>query len=96
MKIIEDLYYGNIDPHTRHAQSDTALSKMRALLIQNENKMHAMLNDEQKNWFERCKELEGEISELQEREMFSNGFCLAVRIMAEVMATMDIPSIDDI
>ena len=37
MKIIEDLYYGNIDPHTRHAQSDTTLSKMRLLLIQNEN-----------------------------------------------------------
>ena len=55
-----------------------------------------MLTDEQKDWFERCKELEGEISELQEREMFSNGFCLAVKIMAEVMATMDIPSIDDI
>ena len=96
MKIIEDLYYGNIDPHTRHTQPDTTLSKMRSLLIQNENKMRAMLTEEQKDWFERCKELEGEISELQEREMFSNGFCLAVRIMAEVMATMDIPSIDDI
>ena len=38
MKIIEDLYYGNIDSHTRRAQPDTALSKMRSLLIQNERK----------------------------------------------------------
>ena len=96
MGILEELYYGNIDPHTRRVQHDSQLGKMRALLVQNENKMRAMLTDEQKDWFERCKELEGEISELQEREMFSNGFCLAVRIMAEVMATMDIPSIDDI
>ena len=95
MGILDELYYGNIDPHTRRVQPDTPLGKMRALLVQNENKMRAMLNEEQKDWFERCKELEGEISELQEREMFANGFCLAVKIMAEVMSTMEIPSVDD-
>ena len=95
MGILEELYYGNIDPHTRRVQRDTPLGKMRALLVQNENKMRAMLNKEQKDWFERCKELDGEISELQEREMFANGFCLAVRIMVEVMSTMEIPSVDD-
>ena len=95
MKSIEDLYYGHIDPHTRRVQHDTQLGKMRALLVRNEDKMRAMLNEEQKDWFERCKELEGEIFELQEREMFANGFCLAARIMAEVMNTMEIPSIDD-
>ena len=95
MGILDELYYGNIDPHTRRVQPGTQLGKMRALLIQNEKKMCAMLNEEQKEWFERCKELDGEISELQEREMFTNGFCLAVRIMAEVMSTMEIPSVDD-
>ena len=95
MGILDELYYGNIDPHTRRVQPDTQLGKIRALLVQNENKMRDMLNEEQKDWFERCKELEGEISELQERELFANGFCLAVRIMAEVMETMEIPSVDD-
>ena len=95
MSILDELYYGNIDPHTRRVQHDTQLGKMRTLLVRNEEKMRDMLNEEQKDWFERCKELEGEISELQEREMFANGFCLAVRIMAEVMNTMEIPSVDD-
>ena len=95
MSILDELYYGNIDPHTRRVQHDTQLGKMRALLVRNEDKMRAMLNEEQKDWFERCKELEGEISELQEREMFANSFCLAMRIMAEVMSTMELPSIDD-
>ncbi len=95
MGILDELYYGNIDPRTRRVQPDTQLGKMRALLIQNENKMLAMLTDEQKDWFERCKELEDQISELQEREVFASGFCLAVRIMAEVMSTMEIPSVDD-
>ncbi len=94
MGILDELYYGNIDPRARHIQPDTQLGKMRALLIQNENKMRAMLNEEQRDWFERCKELGGELSELQEREMFAKGFCLAVRIMAEVMSTMEIPSVD--
>ena len=53
MKILEELYYGNIDPHTRRVQPDSQLGKMRALLVQTENKMRAMLNDEQKDWFER-------------------------------------------
>ena len=95
MVILDELYYGNIDLHTRRVQPDSQLGKMRALLVQIENKMRSMLNEEQKDWFERCKELDGEISELQEREMFANGFCLAVKIMAEVMNTMEIPSVDD-
>ena len=36
MGILEELYYGNIDPHTRRVQSDSQLSKMRALLVRNE------------------------------------------------------------
>ena len=51
MKIIEDLYYGNIDPHTRRVQPDSQLGKMRALLVRNEDKMRTMLNEEQKDWF---------------------------------------------
>ena len=95
MKILDELYYGNIDPHTRKFSHSTALDNLRQTRIQNESKMRAMLNEEQRDWYERCMELEGEISVLQEREMFADGFCLAVRIMAQVMSTMEVPSIDD-
>jgi len=95
MRILEDLYYENIDLHIQRDQSDAQLRKIQALLIRDEDKMRSMLNEEQKDWFERCKELEGELSELQERVMFAKGFCLAVRIMAEAMNTMEIPSVDD-
>ena len=95
MGILDELYYGNIDLHTQHVQSDAQLRKIQALLICNEDKMRAMLNKKQTDWFERCKELGGELSELQEREMFVKGFCLAMRIMAEVMSMMEIPSADD-
>lgn len=95
MRILEDLYYGNIDLHVQRVQSDAQLRKIQALLIRDEDKMRSMLDKEQTEWFERCKELGGELTELQEREMFAKGFCLAVRIMAEVMSTMEIPSVDD-
>ena len=36
MKILEELYYGNVDPPTQHVQPGMALDKMRALLIHNE------------------------------------------------------------
>jgi len=32
---------------------------------------------------------------LIEREIFANGFCLTVKIVAEVMDTMEIPSVDE-
>lgn len=69
--ILDELYYRNIDLHIRHVQADTQLRKIQALLIRDEDKMCAMLNEEQKDWFERCKELGSELSELQEREMFT-------------------------
>lgn len=95
MGILDELYYGNIDLHIRHVQADAQLRKIQELLIRDEDKMRAMLDKEQTDWFERCKELSGELSELQEREMFTKGFCLAVRIMVEVMNTMEIPSVDE-
>ncbi len=96
MSILEELYYRNIDLHIQHVQSDAQLKKIQDLLIRDEDKMRSMLDKDQTDWFERCKELGGELSELQEREMFAGGFCLAVKIMAEVMNTMEIPSVDDI
>ena len=95
MKILDELYYGNIDPHTRKLGTSTALDNLRQTRIHNESKMRAMLSEEQRDWYERCMELEGEISVLQEREIFADGFCLAVRIMAQVMGTIDFPSVDD-
>ena len=95
MRVLDELYYGNIDPHTWPFSSSKALDNLRQTRIQNESKMRAMLSEEQKDWYERCMALEGEVSVLQEREMFASGFCLAVRIMAEVMGTIEFPSVDD-
>ena len=95
MKILDELYYGNIDPHTRRTQPDARLDKIRALLICSEEKMCSTLSKEQREWFEKCKELESELSELQEREMFEKGFCLAIKIMAEVMHTVESPPADE-
>lgn len=95
MGILDELYYGNIDLHIQRVQADAQLRKIQALLIRDEDKMRSMLDKEQTDWFERCKELEGELSELQEREMFTKGFCPAVRIMAEVMNTIEVPDIDE-
>lgn len=54
-----------------------------------------MLTNEQKEQFEKCKEAAGELPDVMEREAFANGFCLAVKIMAEVMDRMEMPSIDE-
>ena len=51
-----------------------------------------MLNNEQKELFEKCQDIRADITSLWERESFEDGFCLGVKIMAAVMSTMDSPS----
>ena len=93
MKIIEDLYYGNIDPHTRRAQPDTALSKLRLLLIQNENKMRAMLTEEQNKLFEEYVNDQLEVSIIADCAFFIDGFKLGAKIMLDVLTDSKIKDI---
>ena len=48
MKILDELYYGNIDPHTRRVQPDARLDKIRERLICSEEKICSTLNKEQR------------------------------------------------
>lgn len=54
-----------------------------------------MLTGVQKEQLEKSREAAGELSNLLEWETFINDFCLAVKIMAEVMDAMEMPDIDD-
>ena len=54
-----------------------------------------MLSDAQKEEYIKLYDCQSELTDLLEREAFAEGFCLAVKIMIDVIKTMDIPSIDD-
>lgn len=88
MTTLEDLYYGNINPHERYIKQGTRIDKLVKLMCKNEEGLTVTLTEQQKEMFEKYKDCQNELSWLTEREAFSDGFILAARIMVEVMQGM--------
>ena len=95
MKILEDLWYGNINPQGRGVKKGSRVERALSLVVKNDDTLRAMLSDVQKEQYEKVHDCQSELTDLLEREAFAEGFCLAVKIMIDVMNTMDIPSIDN-
>ena len=94
MKILEDLYYGNISPHERYIKQGSRVDKLVKLISKNEDELTAGLTEKQKETFEKFKDCTSELSCITEREVFSAGFILATRIMMQV--TEGLEEVEDI
>ena len=89
MTTLEDLYYGNINPHERYIKRGTRMNKLVKLICKNEEELNSTLTGKQKETFEKFKDCTSELSCITECEAFSSGFILATRIMAEVMQGLE-------
>ena len=81
MDTLEDLYYGNLFSHKKCAKLDDEMKELLSLFNRNEEKLTIALSDEQKEIFEKYKE----ISEICERQSFITGFKLGAKIVIESM-----------
>lgn len=52
MKILEELWNGNINPQGQDTQKDPRIEHVLFLVVKNEDTMRAMLSDTQKEQFE--------------------------------------------
>ena len=95
MKILEDLWYGNIDPQGRPIKKGSEIERTLSLMVKYDDALCKMLTDEQKEQYEKLHDVQNKLSCLLEQEAFSEGFCLAVKIMIEVMNTMDRSETED-
>lgn len=92
MNILEELWLGNINPQRCSAQQDPRMEQALSLVVKNEDTMRAMLSDAQKEQLEKLSDCQSDLTDLLERKAFSKGFRLAVKLMADVMNTMEAPS----
>ena len=95
MKILEDLWYGNIDPQGRPIKKGSEVERALSLVVKHDDALCQMLTDEQKEQYEKLHDVQNKLSCLLEQEAFAEGFCLAAKIMIEVMDTMERPSLND-
>ena len=93
MIILDDLWYGNVRPTERSIVRGSKLDNLMNILCQNEDNLMGSLTDKQKESFEKFKDCQSEITDYLETEAFTSGFTIAVKLMVEVMKTMEIPEV---
>ena len=85
MKILEELWYGNIEPTDYDADAGKAYKEALCLISKNEEKLQASFTEEQKELFSRYTDALREYQTMAECLLFRNSFRLGARIMLEVM-----------
>ena len=85
MSILEELWYGNIEPAEYDASPSKEYKELLHLISRNEEKLQATMTDEQKELFEKYTDCVRENQVITDCLIFQNGFKLGARMMLEVM-----------
>lgn len=85
MKILEEFWYGNIEPTDYDISSCKEYKKLHELICRNEEKLRAAMTDGQKALFEKYTDCVREHQTITEYLIFQNSFKLGARMMLAVM-----------
>ena len=85
MSILEELWYGNVEPTEYGTSPSQEYRELRRLADRNETELRATMTDAQKDLFTRYLESVLEYQALSELMLFQNSFKLGARLMVEVM-----------
>lgn len=85
MRLLEEFWYGNIEPTEYCAPSSKECHETLRLIGRNEEKLLATMTDEQKELFSRYADTVREYQTLAECLLFQNSFKLGARMMLEIM-----------
>ena len=88
MRMIEELFYGNICPCEKSLTRGSEYSQLLNLAVKNEEKFSAILSPQQKEMFEKVKDCMTDMNNLLEKEAFIDGFRLGVKLIAEAVYDM--------
>ena len=85
MRILEELWYGNIDPTEYGVSPSQEYRELHQLVDRNETDLRATMTNAQQELFNRYLESVLEYQTLSELMLFQNSFKLGARLMVEVM-----------
>ena len=84
MNILEEFWYGNLEPAEYDASPDPEYRELLQRIIRNEEKLKATMTDSQKELFSRYMDCVREFQAMAECLLFQNSFCLGARMIAAV------------
>ncbi len=85
MKILEEFWYGNIEPTEYDTSPSKEYKELLQLICRNEEKLQATFTDEQKELFSRYVDCVREFQAMADCLLFQSSFKLGARMMLEVM-----------
>ena len=80
MTLLEDLWYGNVNPHEAILTENKRYKHLLSLMGRNRDELAETLTDKQLETIEKYDEAMNELHSLAEVEAFSYGFRLGVRL----------------
>lgn len=83
MTVLEDLWYGNINPHEAILKDNKQFKSLLSLMDRNREKLTGSFTDQQKELLEKYDDVINEMHSLAEVESFTCGFSLGIRLMME-------------
>ena len=85
MNILEEFWYGNIEPTEYDTSSNKECKELLQLISRNEEKLLATMTEEQKDLFSRYTDCVREHQAMAECLLFQNSFRLGGRLVLEVL-----------
>ena len=92
MTVLEDLWYGNINPHETFLNGNCRFKHLLSLVGKNRDKLNDTLTEQQNEALAKYDDAVNEMHSLAEQTAFQYGFSLGVRLMMESISI----SLDDI
>ena len=84
MNILEEFWYGNIEPAEYDTSSGKEYKELLQLISRNEEKLLATMTDAQKDLFSRYQDCVREFQATAECLLFQNSFCLGAKMMMAI------------
>lgn len=85
MNILEEFWYGNIEPSEYDTSPNPEYKEILHLISRNEEKLLSTMTDAQKELFSQYTDCVREYQTMAECLLFQNSFRLGARMMLEVM-----------
>ena len=85
MNILEEFWYGNIEPAEYDVSPSKEYKEMLQLISRNEDRLLATMTDSQKELFSRYTDCVKEFQAIAECLLFQNSFRLGAKMMLVVM-----------
>ena len=84
--ILEELFYGNICPNTDCRSQDKETKQLMGYIADHHDNLLSTLNNQQKELLEKFDDCYNELTDINEREIFTYAFKLGAKLILAVMS----------